>query len=291
MLDLMLPADKQSVLDQCVERLSALPGVLAIGLGGSFASGTQRPESDVDIGIYYSEQAPFAIDEIRRVAQHIAVDKPVVTDFYEWGPWVNGGAWIPTRAGKVDFLYRNIEQVRRVIADAHAGNVALDFRQQPPFGFHSVIYLAETHAVVPLHDPHAVLQTLKQLVTSYPPALRQTIVNDYLWGAQFTLVFGRDFAARADIYNVVGCLSRGLSYLTQVLFALNQTYFITDKGAVEAITRFAVTPPAYGERVQRMLARPGGTAAELSETVARYASLVRDVVTLAGPLYRPKYDL
>jgi hypothetical protein len=37
---------------------------------------------------------------------------PVVTGTYEWGPWVNGGAWIQTSAGKVDFLYKNLDQVR-----------------------------------------------------------------------------------------------------------------------------------------------------------------------------------
>ncbi len=291
MLSIELPAEKRAVLEDTVAALLAVPGVLAIGLGGSFARGTQRPDSDLDVGIYYSEQAPFAVEDIRRVAERVSIAKPVVTDFYEWGPWVNGGAWIPTRAGKLDFLYRNVEQVRRAIADARAGKVALDFRQQPPFGFHSVIYLAETDAVVPLHDPDGVLKSLKRSVARYPAALRRTIVADYLWGAEFTLLFARDFAGRGDVYNTVGCLTRGLSYLTQVLFALNRTYFIADKGAIEAVARLRVTPAAYARRVRRILARPGGSAAELGATVAAFAALFRDVVTAAGPLYRPKYDL
>ena len=35
--------------------------------------------------------------------------------YYQWDPWVNGGAWIETPVGKLDVLYWNIEQVRRVI--------------------------------------------------------------------------------------------------------------------------------------------------------------------------------
>ncbi len=291
MVSFELPAEKRAVLEDTVAALIAVRGVLAIGLGGSFARGTQRPDSDLDVGLYYSEGAPFAIDGIRHVAERIAVAKPVVTDFYEWGPWVNGGAWIPTRAGKLDFLYRNVEQVRRAIVDARAGKVALDFRQQPPFGFHNVIYLAETDAVVPLHDPDGVLKSLKRSAARYPAALRRTIIADYLWGAEFTLLFARDFAGRADVYNVVGCLTRGLSYLTQVLFALNETYFIADKGALETISQFAVKPDAYADRVRCILARPGATAAELRETVGGLESLVRDVLALAGPRYRPKYDL
>ena len=29
---------------------------------------------------------------------------PVVTNFYEWGPWVNGGAWLTIAGQRVDFL-------------------------------------------------------------------------------------------------------------------------------------------------------------------------------------------
>ena len=38
----------------------------------------------------------------------------IVTGMDEWGPWVNGGAWIQTPVGKVDFLYRNLDQVQAV---------------------------------------------------------------------------------------------------------------------------------------------------------------------------------
>ena len=286
-----LPDDKRALLDELLDALRVVRGLRAVALGGSYARGTERPGSDVDIGLYYEEQRPFGIDAVRRVAERIATSTPVVTDFYQWGPWVNGGAWIPTRAGKVDFLYRNLDQLRRVIADAHRGKVELHFQQQPPFGFYSVIYLAEIQAALPLYDPQDVLAPLKRAVASYPAALKQTIVGDYLWGVEFTLLFARDFAARADAYGTVGCLARALSYLTQVLYALNEMYFSSDKGVLEAITTFPKRPPAYAERVQSILARPGTNAAELSETVAALTALFRDVVGLAGSLYRPKFTL
>ena len=143
------------------------PTVAAIVLGGSYARGTHHANSDLDLGIYYSEAAPFAIEEIRQVAtQFSAGTPPVVTDFYEWGPWVNGGAWIHTTVGKVDFLYRNLEQVERTIQDAWQGVYQHHYDQQPTFGFYSVIYLAETHVCVPLFDPQAALPPLKQRVSS-----------------------------------------------------------------------------------------------------------------------------
>src|SRR5262245_52916489 len=105
-----IPTEKQAHLSSIVTALAELPGVIAVVLGGSYARGTHHALSDLDLGVYYSEAAPFSIEEIRRVAQQYAVGAPpIVTDFYEWGPWVNGGAWIQTAMGKVDFIYRNVE--------------------------------------------------------------------------------------------------------------------------------------------------------------------------------------
>ena len=110
-----------------------------------------------------------------------ASDDPVVTDFYGWGPWVNGGAWIHTDAGKLDLLYRNLHQVRQTIDEAQRGIVHHDYYQQPVYGFYSVIYLAETAACIPLHDPMGRIANLKRKVAKYPSALRQRIVGDSLW--------------------------------------------------------------------------------------------------------------
>ena len=76
-----------------------------------------------------------------------------VTGFYEWGAWVNGGAWIHNPVCKVDFLYRNLDQVKRTIDDAKRGILHHDYAQQPAYGFYSVIYLAETQICLPLYDP------------------------------------------------------------------------------------------------------------------------------------------
>src|SRR6185369_15057060 len=99
--------------------------------------------------------APFSVDEVRSVAEKICTPAsvPTVTGMYEWGPWVNGGAWIQTPAGEVDFIYRNLDQVRRVIDEGRQGVWRHDYDQQPPYGFRSVAYFGETFFCIPLHDP------------------------------------------------------------------------------------------------------------------------------------------
>ena len=244
------------------------------------------------MGLYYVEDAPFAIADIKAIANNISTQKaPVVTGFYGWGAWVNGGAWIQTEVGKVDFVYRNLDQVQQTIAEAQQGIIQHDYNQQPAYGFYSVIYLAETEVCIPLYDPHAHITRLKRQVAIYPPELKKRVIVDWLWSAEFTLVQVQYFAAAADVYNTVGCLTRIAASLTQALFALNETYFISDKQVMEAIARFSIRPPEYVEQISAILAQPGQTAEELSRTVAHLKAVWQSVVVLAEDIYRPKFNL
>lgn len=239
-----MPANKQRVLERLVEHLRSVPEMAGVVLGGSYATGAFDDSSDLDIGLYYREARPFSIAEIQCIAHSIA-DQGMftITDFYEWGPWVNGGAWIQTEAGKVDFLYRNLDQVERTIRDAHQGIIAHDYDQQPTYGFYSVIYLAEIQTCVSLFDPDLQIARLKRRVERYPPKLKKTIIGESLWSAEFTLRFAHKFANQGDIYNTVGCLARVASNLTQALFALNERYFIGDKKVMEKLLPFLFCQP------------------------------------------------
>lgn len=287
-----VPPAKRRFLANLVERLSQVQGVEAVALGGSYARGTQRKGSDLDVGLYYAETAPYEITAIRETAIAISAGSaPTVTDFYGWGPWVNGGAWIETRVGKVDFLYRNLDQVERTIREAHQGIIHHDYDQQPTFGFYSVIYLAETQVCLPLYDPCGQIAYLKSLVAAYPPALKQKIISDWLWSGEFSLLYAWDFAAAGDIYNTTGCLGRIASALTQVLFALNETYFMSDKKIMQQVAGFQILPEGYVGRLQALLARPGRTPTGLKRTVAGLEAEWRRVAALAGDQYQPKFIL
>lgn len=99
-----LTQQKEEILNLFVNDLKGIDGIIAIVLGGSHATGEARETSDLDIGLYYHENHPFDIGEIKKVVEKYTIDShPTVTDFYQWGPWVNGGAWMNTSAGKVGF--------------------------------------------------------------------------------------------------------------------------------------------------------------------------------------------
>jgi hypothetical protein len=277
-----LPAEKNKLLQHITQQLSSIPNMQALVLGGSYSRGTARPDSDLDIGLYYLPKKPFEIEHIRQIALSISFDKPpTVTNFYGWGPWVNGGAWILTQNGKVDFLYRNLSQVEKTIEEAKLGITHHDFYQQPTFGFYSVIYLAETHYCRPLYDPYGWIARLKEQVNAYPPHLKTQVIHDSLWVAEFTLSHAHNYARRGDIYNTVGCLTRIASMLSQALFALNETFFCGDKTALQEIGAFPITPNDYTREVSSILAHPGDSSKALSASVARIEALWQSIGRLS----------
>jgi hypothetical protein len=284
-----IPPDKQALLDRLVQALETVPGLAAIALGGSHARGTHRPDSDLDIGLYYREANPFPVDDIRRIARTFAAEaEPTVTNFYEWGPFVNGGAWIQNPVTKIDFLYRNLDQLEGAIADAEAGNWDHNFDQQPPFGFRTVTTLGEIQCCKPLHDPEHVLARLKARVATFPPLLKARIVTNSLWAAEFSLMFAENFARAGDVPNAVGCMTRIFHYLVHALFALNETYLVADKGVLHVIARFQIKPNDFGGRMSAILGSPGTDDEQLARSVAALKAITAEAISLAGK-YKPKF--
>lgn len=289
-MDTTLSDRQRALVDDLARRLMAIDGVAAVVLGGSYARGRARPESDIDLGVLYSDGAPFAIDAIRALAAAVNdIADPVVANFYEWGPWVNGGAWLSVRGQRVDLLYRSVEHLERAIADAEAGRWELHFGQQAPFGFFSATYLGELAVCLPLADPAGRVSELKRRVATYPEALRTAVVRDALWQAEFSLsAFARTFAKRGDVYGTVGCLARTAFHLVLALFALNRIHLLNDKTAVEEIAAFPRAPLVFGPRVERILSHAGASAAALETSVDAMLELCRETAGLSDGLYTPR---
>jgi predicted nucleotidyltransferase len=260
------------------DRLGQIDGVVAVVLGGSHARGTARPDSDVDLGIYYRPQQRPSLQALRALAEELDDRHPqeAVTDFGEWGPWINGGAWLQIEGQPVDWLLRDLDRVAHTIDECRAGRPTCDYQIGHPHGFHNHIYMAEVHVCRPLHDPSGRLAQLKALTAEYPPQLKQALINTYLFEAQFSVEIARKPAHRGDASYVAGCLFRCVACLIQVLHALNEQYFLNEKGAVAAIDSFPRRPAGFGVKISDALAQLGESG------VAALEALVHDVRQLCA---------
>jgi predicted nucleotidyltransferase len=281
----MTEISHQSVMElahQIAARLGEIEGVIAVVLGGSWARGAGTPASDIDLGIYYDGDNRPSIMQLRALASELddrhAAD--LATDYGGWGPWIDGGAWLEIGGQRVDWIYRNFQRIRGFILDCREGRTQMHYQPGHPHGFASYIYMGEVSYCIPLHDPHGQLAELKSRTTSYPTALKTALLNHNLWEAGFALDTCRKSAARGDVYHVTGNLFRCASCLIQALFALNETYWINEKGSLATADAFALSPVNLYQRVTANLANIGTNPTSLSNSVALFDRLLLEIRSL-----------
>lgn len=59
-----LSQDQEAIVVDVVHKIGRLENVTAIVLGGSYARGRARPDSDIDIGIYYRDRDALEQDYV-----------------------------------------------------------------------------------------------------------------------------------------------------------------------------------------------------------------------------------
>ncbi|MEO8177218.1 MAG: nucleotidyltransferase domain-containing protein [Deltaproteobacteria bacterium] len=278
-----LSTEQQALIESLAARLSRITGMQAIVLGGSYARGRARPDSDIDLGLLYRPDVPFSIAEVAAIAREVNdTPDPVVTRFYEWGPWVNGGSWLTIGGQRVDFLYKNLDQLEQVIEEARAGRYDHTYYQHPPFGFYSDTYLAELETCIPLYDPRELLAPLKRSIASYPEPLRRRLIQDNVHSAQFDLYSATKAAEAADPYLTNACLIRVINRVVHALFAINSRYRSNDKTAFVELGECALLPQDFCARVQVVASQVGATREALFSAVACVQAIVDETAQLSA---------
>lgn len=265
------------LVQQIAEQLAQVDGVRAVVLGGSWARGASDENSDIDLGIYYDPAQPLNMEQLRGLAAQLGNEPDAVTQPGEWGPWINGGAWLTVNGQRVDWLYRDLALVGHTIEECAAGRPKVYYQPGHPHGFHTHIYLAEIAVCQPLIDPYGDIAALKSRVIPYPAAMKVSLIRQSLWEAGFALDTSRKSALRGDVFHVTGGLFRCAACLVQALFALNESYWLNEKGSIRAIEAFPLRPEAWEARITRVLAQPGEAAPALAASLTESDALVQEM--------------
>jgi predicted nucleotidyltransferase len=278
----MMDRHRLELAEHVAGRLGRIEGVAAVALGGSLARREAYPDSDIDLGVYYRPDNPPSVVDLRRLAEELDERHPKdgATNLGEWGPWINGGAWLQIGGQRVDWLYRDFDRVEEVFAECLAGRPSCHYQPGHPHGFHNHIYMGEIHYCSPHYDPDGELAALRAQTARYPRPLKHALIEKYQWEAHFALETSRKSAGRGDVFYVIGCASRCVACLVQVLFALNERYFVNEKGSVKAVSGLPSRPSDFEEIVEDVLGEIGDGPSRLKGSVERLGMLVDEVRTL-----------
>jgi len=262
------------------ERLVAVGGVVAVLLGGSRARGEHHPDSDVDLGVYY--RPALDVEGLAALAREVAGPDTTVTHPGDWGPWVDGGAWLSIDGVAVDWVYRDVDRVRTAWQNAQAGRVTWQAQTGHPLGVLDVWYAAEVALGVVLADPTGELTRLHAAAADYPEALAATLLAR-LPEAGFTVAIARKAIHRGDVTFIAGCLFRAVGVCAHALHAHARRWVVNEKGLITAAGALPDAPPGFAARAHGLLARVGATPDELAATLAAAAALVAEVEDAVAP--------
>ncbi|MFG3602423.1 nucleotidyltransferase domain-containing protein [Micromonospora chersina] len=261
-------------LSALARQLVAVEGVVAVALGGSRARGTHRPDSDIDLGLYY--RGGLDVDALGALAAKVADSPAGVTEPGGWGPWVDGGGWLTVEGWRVDWIYRRLDRVERVWKDCQVGRYDVGIQPGHPLGFYTHAYAGEVALCRVLADPTGELTYLRAQTRQYPSALSNALVEG-LWEADFITGSAKYGAAGNDPTYAAGCLFRAVGVACHALHGHARQWLINEKGMVAMTAALPVAPPDFAERVHALLASPGRSQQEIAETVSRAEALIAEV--------------
>ncbi|MEU1980636.1 nucleotidyltransferase domain-containing protein [Nocardia sp. NPDC019395] len=244
-------------------RLAALPGVVAVTLGGSRAQGTHGPDSDWDFALYYRDR--FDPATLRAVGW-----KGEVTELGAWGGVFNGGAWLTIEGRAVDVHYRDLTVIEHELTEAEQGR----FRWEP-LAFH----LAGIPAYLVVGEL-AVSRVLRGELPrpEFPAAMREAAPPIWRRQADLTLRYARSaHAPRGRVTETAGALATAAMQTAHAILAARGEWVTNEKRLLEraglreidtVITRLSSEPAALTGQIDA--ARQLFEAADARETgVAR----------------------
>jgi len=269
----MVLSDDQ--LRNLAARMCDVPGVVGVVLGGSRGRGKHLPDSDTDLGLYY--RPPLDVAALRSLARAVAGEGAQVTEPGEWGPWVDGGAWLRIAGAAVDWIYRDLDRVHAAWVDARSGRYRFHAQTGHPLGVPDFAYAGELALGVVLADPTVQLTRLQHATRQYPPALTDALVRG-LWEATFILEVARKAVTRRDTVYVAGCLFRALGLCAHALHGHAGRWLVNEKGAIAAAARLPGVPADFAARAHGPLAQLGSSPEDLIAALDATAELVEDTV-------------
>lgn len=213
--------DDAGFLDTVADRLASLPTVRAVALGGSRAQGTERPDSDWDLAIYY--RGAFDPADLRALGW-----EGEVSEVGGWGGGVfNGGAWLTIDGRRVDVHYRDLDVVERELVEAEEGR----FRVEPLLfhlaGIPSYLVVAELAV-------NRVLRGEIPRPAAYPEKLRGTASERWYGTARATLAYAKaNHAPAGRLTELAGALATAAVQTGHAVLAARGEWVTNEKRLLE----------------------------------------------------------
>ena len=256
----------QAVIDECLPLLKALAiGRCAVTIGGSHGKRTFDTRSDVDFRVFCDEVAGGS----------------AILETEAWQVFCRVvDRW---RAQGIDIDYCWVRTIGEIDAQLDAwlsGQVAPEERVWTLWGYHLLTDIANQMVI---DDPDGIIAAWQARLKPYPRALQQAIIRKHMGSLNYwrTDYHYANKVERRDEVFLAGISARLVHDMMQVLFAINETYYVGDGNNLHYVEAFAIQPADFAARVRAILYPPPSENV-LVEQYQAICALIDDVAPLAA---------
>ncbi|MEJ8545031.1 DUF4037 domain-containing protein [Brevibacillus borstelensis] len=242
---------EQKFLEDVVNRLRSVAGLEGIVLRNAGMRESHVPDSGTTMIIYYDSHSGMDVHDILKTATTVDTmqGKLSLSSVGEWSPWVSDGVAITVQQRTAKLLLRDVCKLSETIDECSQGIVKIDYQIGYAHCFSPVMYMGEISLGDILWDRNGKLAELKERTKAYPAALKQTMIERFLWEASYSLRAASKSASKKDLSYTAGICYRVVSCLHQVLFALNESYWPDEMDTADLAGSLKIAPANYIGRV------------------------------------------
>lgn len=244
------------------DALASLPGVVAVAVGGSRATGVADERSDTDLYALWRGELAAPADRAAVLAP--LADQGQVVSASIFGPEDH----LHRDHRLVEVVYLNLDEMQQLVATATheglGGTVC------------STAFLHTLATCQPLRDDAHELAAVKRQLAGYPEPTRTRILADSTQAIPEFISQLRTAQARRDVLMIVDRRAAAQAALVNLLFALNRTYHPGEKRLLWHTARLPRRVSDQDRRFTELAIRPP-LDPELADIVA---DLYTDILSL-----------
>lgn len=233
----MFPSHVQAVINEFLPRIRALAeGRYAISLGGSTGRQQMDQYSDIDFRLFCDALLTDS-DQLARLQQELDA---AIEETGKKGLIIDG------------YWTRLISDVSARLDQWCQGQIVPEDLIWTVWGYHLP---SDIYNQTILDDPHGIIAGWKEQVRRFPPPLKQALLDKHLnylryWQQDYHY---RNKVKRQDLTFLAGLSVSLVHSMIQILFALNEVYYVGDGNNLSFLRGFKHVPGDFIEKVETVL--------------------------------------